>query len=95
MQVTVAITPSGVNTAGENYSLECTINGFAATFQWIDEKGVLIVSQGSRRIVSVSPSSSQLQLAPLHQTHGGNYTCTANVSGTMESKSIAVHVRGK
>ena len=90
----VNITPSGLNTAGENYSLECSVNGFEATLQWTDERGVPLASQDYRQINTTSPSSSQLQFSPLHQTHGGNYTCTANVSGTMESQSIVVHVRG-
>ena len=90
----VNITPSGLNIAGETYSLECSVNGFEAIFQWTDEGGVQLTSQDYRRISTTTPFSSQLQFSPLHQTHGGNYTCTANVSGTMESQSTVVHVRG-
>ena len=92
--VIVTIAPSGNNTAGEDYNLECSINGHSATFRWFDESEILVTSQGSK-IISTSSSSSLLGFSPLQQSHRGTYTCYANISGTIESRSVVLSVKGK
>ena len=87
-------TTSGNNTAGETYSLECSVNGgHSAQFQWFNESETDVTGQESTAFTS-SPSSSILEFSPLHQSHGGTYTCSVNVSGTVVSKSVELSVKG-
>jgi hypothetical protein len=77
--VNVVITPStdGTPTAGETYSLDCSINGTsdpAATYQWFDGNGALLAN------------SSQLQFSPLRTSDAGIYTC----QGTLEDSEVMV-----
>jgi hypothetical protein len=70
--VSVVITPStdGTPTAGETYSLDCSINGTsdpAATYQWFDGSGALLAN------------GSQLQFSPLRASDTGIYTCQATL----------------
>ena len=73
--------------------MECSANGADATFQWFDGLGNVITSGGSK-IVTTSSSVSQLQFFPLHQSHGGNYTCKASISGVIDSKFAVFSVKG-
>ena len=90
----MTVTTSGNNTGGETYSLECSVNGgHSAQFQWFNESETDVTGQESTVITS-SPSSSILEFSPLHQSHGGTYTCSANVSGTIVSKSVELSAKG-
>ena len=93
--VTVTITHSGLNTAGEDYTLECSMNGTndSAIFQWLDELGTPLINDGSRKIVN-STSSSYLQFIPLQQSHEEAYTCNATIASVTESKSAKLSVNG-
>ena len=91
--VSVTITRSGSTTAGEAFTMECSANGADATFQWFDGLGNVITSGGSK-IVTTSSSVSQLRFFPLHQSHGGNYTCKASISGVIDSKFAVFSVKG-
>ena len=73
--------------------MECSVNGSEATFQWFDSLGNVITSGGSK-IVTTSSSVSQLRFSPLHQSHGGNYTCKASISGVIDSKFAVLSVIG-
>lgn len=93
-KVSVTITPFGLITAGEEYTLECSTNGASASFQWFYKNGSQIISSASRFITTLSPSSNQLRFAPLHQSYNGNYTCTANTSDVVESKYFLLSING-
>ena len=95
----MAITPSGSPTAGESYSLECSVSGTSdsATFQWLEgptDNRTQLTSDGSRTVNSTS-SVSQLQFSPLRASHGGPYTCQATVVGVVVEGTATVVVNGK
>ena len=90
-QVTITITHSGVNTAGDTYTLECYVNGTKSTIiQWLDEQGTPVFSDGSRAITNSTPGSF-LHFSPLQQSHEGIYTCSA---GAAVSQSANLSVNG-
>ena len=91
----MTVTTSGNNTAGETFSLQCSVNGgHSAQFQWFNESEIDITGQDSTIITSSHSSSNILEFSPLHQLHGGTYTCSANVSGTVVLKSVELSVKG-
>ena len=78
-------TSSGSPMAGEPFSLECSLSGTSdsTTFQWLKgpaDNMTQLTSDGSTTINSTS-SVSQLLFSPLRASHGGIYTCQANVVG--------------
>ena len=91
--MTVTIIHSGVNTAGESYTLECYVNGKndSTIIQWFDEQGSPVVSDGSRAITNSTASGSYLHFSPLQQSHEGIYTCSA---GAAVSKPANLSVNG-
>ena len=97
--VNVVITSSGSPTAGQSYSLECSVSGTSdsTTFQWLegptDNKTQLTID-GSRTVSSTS-SVIQLQFSPLRASHGGPYTCRATVVGVAVEGTATVVVNGK
>ena len=86
------ITPStlGTPTAGETFSLDCSVNGTTnpATYQWFEG------SAGSGIQIS---NVSQLQFFPSRVSHAGLYTCQATVRsvGVVVEGSAAVTVNCK
>ena len=84
-----------MNTAGEAIILKCSVNGTnePTIYQWSDEQGLPVVSDGSITITN-STSVSYLQFSPLHEHHKGTYTCSASIDEATESKSIIVSVNG-
>ena len=95
--MTVNISQSGVNTAGENFIMECYLSGTNdtddVTFQWSNERNILIASNISNAI-AVSTSGRHLHFIPLQQLHEGMYTCTATVNGATEYVSTTLSVNG-
>ena len=96
MSVNVDITTSGSPSAGEIFSLECSISGTSddATFQWLrgsPDNRTQLTSDGSRAINSTSPVS-QLQFSPLRASRGGLYTCQVMVEGGTVEKTTTVQV---
>ena len=83
----VVITPSaaGTPTAGETYSLDCSVSGTSnlATYQWFDNNGTQLAN------------TSQLQLSPLRVSDAGMYTCRATVEGVMLEGSATVNTNCK
>ena len=97
--VKVNITTSGSPSAGETFSLECSISGTSddATYQWLrgsPDNRIQISSDRSRTINSTS-SVSQLQFSPLRASHGGLYTCQVMVGGVAVEETIIVQVNRK
>ena len=62
---------TGTPTAGETYSLDCSVSGTSnpATYQWFDNNGTELAN------------TTQLQFSPLRASEAGMYTCRATVEG--------------
>ena len=79
--INVTITPSGSNTAGETYSLVCsvTVTGHGSTdtptITWLDPMD----SQVPSEMVSTIGSMSTLTFNPLSVSHAGYYACIARL----------------
>ena len=101
--ISVFIAPSGTNTAGETYSLVCsvTVTGSANTpaITWLN--GDIEITSDSSRTVSSTTSdgtngySSTLTFNPLSASHAGTYTCIAAVSGEEQSDMQVVTVQSE
>ena len=84
----VTITPSGSSTAGSPYNLTCTVmvvNGLVVVPQvmWLKNgvNGDIGQSVSSTSgVVSTNTTTLTLQFNPLYTSHGGEYSCIANVS---------------
>ena len=98
--------PIGSSTAGETYTLQCSVNGTSkpATFHWLMGQ-VPLSNQNElndmRLSVTSNPSAryTQLQFRPLSQRlHNGSYCCSAMVVGISQpitdSKCFNVTVKG-
>ena len=98
VNLTVQITLSGSNTAGEQYTLTCSasVDGTTDTpsFQWLGPDGMMVTTTDSLMITD-TPSSSILQFDPLQSSHEGNYTCQVTVGTAIEMRSFQVNVEGK
>ena len=104
--ITVAsITSSGTATAGESYSLECSVSVTGSTEQptiiWM-ENGAEINSSDAARTVSVTSGSagrysSILTFDPLAASHARKSVCRATLSRAKNeaSKSFTVYVWSK
>ena len=83
----VVITPSaaGIPTAGQTYSLDCSVSGTSnpATYQWFDSNGTQLAN------------TSQLQFSPLRVSDAGVYTCRATVEGEVLEGSVTVNINCK
>jgi hypothetical protein len=82
VSIGVVITSTSTLTAGQNYSLGCSVSGTAdpATYQWFDSNGTQLTSTG------------QLQFSPLLASHAGTYTCRATVGSVVVENSVMVDV---
>ena len=94
-QVTdISITSSGTATAGESYSLVCTVTVTGSTDQlsihWTDPMGKMITSG-----VATTGSRSTLTFNPLEASHAGTYTCIATLDSANYSASTNVTVQSK
>ena len=79
------ITPTGDPTAGQTYSLNCSLTGTTdrVTYQWLDSNGTQLINM------------DQLQFSPLLASHAGNYTCRATVGSVMVEETVTVTVNRK
>ena len=85
VSIGVMITTSGTATAGQNYSLECSVTGTTdpATYQWLDSNGTQLTG------------SSQLEFSPLLTSDAGTYTCRATVGSVVVEGSNTLEVNCK
>ena len=93
--VGVSITPLGTGTAGESYSLECTVTMTGSTVDlpaitWLDPMNNPITSG-----VETTGSMSTLTFNPLAASHFGTYTCTATLGSAMDSASTTITVQSE
>ena len=82
----VSITTSGSNIAGNMYSLLCSVSVVFGTpdITWFYSNGTkLLNGSGTTQTLSMISDTKQtykLQFNPLMYTHGGEYTCAANLT---------------
>ena len=78
--VTASITASGTNTAGETYSLVCSVTVTESTDQpiitWLDPMNNPVPSE----MVTRTGSMSTLTFNPLSASNAGTYTCRATIA---------------
>ena len=93
--ITVSITASGTNTAGETYSLECsaTVTGSTdqPTITWLDPMNNPVPSE----MVTTTGSMSTLTFNPLSASHAGTYMCRATVGGAVQYAAEAILVESE
>ena len=94
-RISVSITSSGTNTAGEAYSLVCSVtvtgsNG-PPTITWLDPVNNAVSSE----MVSTTDSVSTLTFNPLSASHTGTYTCIAAVGGEVQTDMKEVTVQSE
>ena len=82
----VSITTSGSNIAGNMYSLLCSVSVVFGTpnISWFDSKGMIVIDGSgitqTLTMISDTEQTFELQFNPLMYTHGGEYTCVANLT---------------
>ena len=104
VSISVSITPSGTNVAGETYSLECsaTVTGSTdqPTITWLNS-GAQIMSDATRMVSATTMNagdggySSTLTFNPLAASHAGTYTCRAMVGEAVQSETMEVTVESE
>ena len=79
------ITRTGTSTAGQTYSLDCSLTGTAdiVTYQWLDSNGTQLTNV------------SQLEFSLLRASDIGLYTCLATVGGVVVMETSTVNVNCK
>ena len=92
--ISLSITASGTNTAGETYSLECsaTVTGSTdqPTITWLDTMNNPVPSE----MVTTTGSMSTLTFNPLAASHAGTYTCRVTAGGATETQTSTLIVNG-
>ena len=105
----VAITKTGLTTAGDVLILTCRVIVYMEwpDVEWVDSRGIMVTSSMNDITVGNVMRSGReftldLELSPLHTSHGGQYTCIAtinipslNVTGLSGNSSQNVTVQSK
>ena len=95
VDVMVSIHPSGSATAGESYTLECTVTVTGSTDQpaitWLMGPMNREVTAG----IVTTGSVSTLTFNPLAASHAGTYTCRATLGSAMDSASRTITVQSE
>ena len=96
--VSVTGIPSGSPmTAGENYTLECSVGGSEGNFQWLKgpPDGRTPVVNSDSTTISFTSTSSQLQFRPIQQSDNGLYVCNYSVGElSFVSEPVIIIVNG-
>ena len=99
--VMVSVTAGGNPTLGQSYSLTCNVNVASGvngtpTVQWMGPgSSTPITTGGDFTVTNTSTTSYTLTINPLRQSHAGQYTCQATVSGDTGTGSTIVNIPGK
>ena len=92
--ISLSITASGTNTAGETYSLECSATVIGSsdqpTFIWLGPMNNPVPSE----MVTTTGSMSTLIFDPLAASHAGTYTCRVTAGDVTETEIFTVIVNG-
>ena len=95
VDISLSITTSGTNTAGETYSLECsaTVTGSIdqPTITWLDPMNNTVPSV----MVTTTSSMSTLTFNPLAASHAGTYTCRGMVGDATQNITAEITVQSK
>ena len=95
--MSVTISPSGSPTAGETYSLQCsvTVSGTSdvVSYQWL--LGPSNNRQTLNNDSSITVNSNMIQFPTLRTSHGGMYTCQVTVGDLMVGTSSTVEIERK
>ena len=85
VSIGVMITTNGTSTAGQTYSLDCSVIGTTdpATYQWLDSNGTQLTN------------TNQFQFSPLLASHAGTYTCRATVGSVVVENSNTLEINCK
>ena len=90
--MTASITASGTNTAGEIYSLVCSVTVTGSTDQptitWSGPMNNPVPSE----MVTTTGSMSTLTFNPLSASHAGTYTCRATAGSLSGNRTLTVQV---
>lgn len=89
----MTIVTSGSATAGETYTLECSLRGTSdpIIFQWLGApEGISLITSNT-----IKQMNSTLQFKPINASHEGLYTCQAVVGSTILETQIEISVTGK
>jgi hypothetical protein len=88
------ITSSGTATAGESYSLRCTVTVNGSDDQpmitWLMGPMNNVITSG----VVTTDGMSTLTFNPLSASHAGTYTCRATLGSIVDSVDIIIAVNG-
>ena len=97
VSISHSITPSGTNTAGETYSLECSARVAETlgqpTITWLDPMNNTQFPSESD-MVTTTGNMSTLTFNPLATSHAGTYTCRVTAGGVTETQTSTVIVNG-
>ena len=95
VDMSVSITPSGTNTAGETYSLVCSVTVTGSTdtptITWLDPMN----SQVPSEMISTTGSMTTLTFNPLSASHAGTYTCRAILGDAIGAAMEEITVQGE
>ena len=99
VSIGVMITSTGASTAGQTYSLDCSVTGTndPATHQWFEgpaDNRTTLTGDASR-LISSNSTSSQLQFSTLLASHTGTYTCQASIGNVIVEGTQTVEVNCK
>ena len=89
----VTITASGISTAGEEYTLTCSVDvPGTPSIQWQYSNGSVVTSGDG-----ITVSAGVLTFNPLRTSHGGQYPCqaTAGMTGVVRSAMWDFTVQSK
>ena len=94
----VAITSGANPTAGQPYTLTCTVAppvGLTGTptVQWVGPGSSATITTGGDFTVRTTPPYT-LTINPLRQSYDGEYTCQATIGSTTGSTSTTLTVQG-
>lgn len=89
MTVNIVSTPPATGiTAGENFTLECSVKGagdFLTQIKWLNLENTTGISTQNQDRTSI-----QLHFIPLQASHSGVYTCQATVGNNTFNKSYSI-----
>ena len=90
ISINVSITTSGTNTAGETYSLWCSVTVTGSNDQpnitWLDPMNNTVPSE----MFTTTGNMSTLTFDPLAASHAGSYMCRATVTGNVTQTDTKV-----
>ena len=98
VDITIVLTTSGASTAGEVYSLECSVNTTDSSsnqstidITWLNPMNDRVPSG----MVSTVGNTSTLTFNPLAASDAGTYTCRVGAGSTIQNATTSITVESK